>query len=34
VLSSFFKTAKGEYGESDVFIGATMPQIRSLIKPF
>lgn len=34
ILSSFFKTGKGEYGEGDIFIGATVPQIRSLTKKF
>ena len=28
----FFKTGPGQYGEGDVFIGVTMPQIRRLVR--
>ena len=32
ILSSFFKTGKGEYGEGDIFIGITVPQNRKIAR--
>lgn len=33
-LHRFFKTGPGEYAEGDVFIGATVPQVRKLVGKF
>jgi 3-methyladenine DNA glycosylase AlkD len=33
ILSTrYFKTAKGEYGEGDIFIGLSNPQVQALVK--
>ncbi|MFZ2727188.1 MAG: DNA alkylation repair protein [Methylococcaceae bacterium] len=34
INAKFFKTAKGQYGEGDYFIGVTVPVIRSICKQF
>ena len=33
-LCRFFKTAKGQYAEGDIFVGATNPEVRAMAKKY
>jgi 3-methyladenine DNA glycosylase AlkD len=34
IATRFFKTGKGQYGEGDIFIGVSNPQVQAVVKEF